>query len=761
MDYHTLRDTLTTYYHFVSKENVTPENVRGTDYKGPELLQRLDDHFHGHEQDDAYQLKAYQYQTIADGFEPIIFPQLPFYFEMGTKSAFSDGCPSAGRGLHPGGWTFMHNMDILTDHNSADFQLYTRRVKAMLYCICGPRIETMHFGFPYEAVLRNGLSGIYAQAKDALARATTDEERHFAESAMAGLEALRRVAKKFSEKATRMLDTATDERERHNLRAIASAAASVPWEKPTNFYEGLNTIAFLREATGALEGIGISALGRPDKYLYPLYRKSVADGMTETEASDLICKFLLIWDCRLDRDRPFVGGAEHELECTINLGGCDNDGRPIANELTRLFLDAYASLNCIYPKFQCRYSADSPQWYLERIATDICNGRANYLLANDDALIPALVHSGKTQADARKYLVSGCWDIFCDGLEHRPGGEYLNLIRPMEWALCGADRPDGGGFTCDEYGLAARSLDGSESFNTVYQTILYNIDQLVRAKVHDNNRGLELYTKAVPLPLYSACMGEPLVRLRDIHNGGVRYAPGSIYYVGFANLANALMAIRTVCFEKKGATLRTVMEALHRNWANDAALRTELMHAPYYCDGTPESEAFCRKLHEDLCDIAAKYKTVHGDPFDPAYLVYVEFKRWGAKSGATPDGRYAGDLFSHGIGPDRNRSISSFTKVVNGAASLGLTRVVNSIENLVLPAGGIRPDQMVHVIRAIGRSGLQSVHLNCVSREELLDAQIHPEGKEHLIVRVCGFSVKFTSMSKAWQDEFLSRNFLR
>jgi formate C-acetyltransferase len=40
-----------------------------------------------------------------------------------------------------------------------------------------------------------------------------------------------------------------------------------------------------------------------------------------------------------------------------------------------------------------------------------------------------------------------------------------------------------------------------------------------------------------------------------------------------------------------------------------------------------------------------------------------------------------------------------------------------------------------------------------------LDAQIHPEKYPDLIVRVTGFSAKFTSLSKEWQDEVITRNF--
>lgn len=757
MDYTDIRNRLTEYFKTFSRENAIRENVKNTSYKGYEIIDTLNKNFQFHKNDNSYQLKAYQYKTIAEGFEPTLFKDIPFYFEMGTKNSFSDG--TITRGEHPGAWTFSHNIDILTDNNSEEFEQYQLRKASKLYCICGPRIETMHYGFPYENVFEKGLSGIYEEAKNSLDSCTNDDESAFIKSALTGLEMFKLISEKFSEKAKKLLSCAKTTDEKKNLTIIAENASKVPWKKPTTFCQGLSTIAFLRDAAGSLEGIGISSLGRPDKYLYKLYKNDIKNGeLTKEEAYDLICKFLLIWDCRHDRDKTFLGGPEHELECTLELGGCDDDGTPIANELTLLFIDAYEELNCIYPKFQCRFSSKSPRWYIERISADICKGRSNYLLANDDTLIPALVKSGKSLEDARKYIVSGCWDIFCDGLEHRPGGEYLTLIKPMEWAFCGKDEKDMTGSSCSDYGINCTKLNGNETFEQVYAAILENIDKLVKVKTADNNRGLELFTKADPLPLYSICMKEPLKRRKDIHNGGAKYSPGSIYYVGFANLADSLMALKNVCYDKKQYKLTEVIDALKRNWDGCDEIRETLMKSPYFCDGSDKSEIFCKKLNDDLCKIASKYRTVTGDKFDCAYLVYVEFMHYGAVSGATPDGRFAGDMLSHGIGPGRNRQISSLTDIVNGAASIGLDKVVNSIVNIVVPSKGMTPNLMTDLIYAFGKSGLESIHLNCVSREELIEAQLHPEGKDHLIVRVCGFSAKFTSLSKKWQDEFINRN---
>ena len=49
------------------------------------------------------------------------------------------------------------------------------------------------------------------------------------------------------------------------------------------------------------------------------------------------------------------------------------------------------------------------------------------------------------------------------------------------------------------------------------------------------------------------------------------------------------------------------------------------------------------------------------------------------------------------------------------------------------------------------------VQYNVVDKETLLDAQIHPEKHQDLIVRVAGYSAFFNVLSKATQDDIIAR----
>ena len=88
----------------------------------------------------------------------------------------------------------------------------------------------------------------------------------------------------------------------------------------------------------------------------------------------------------------------------------------------------------------------------------------------------------------------------------------------------------------------------------------------------------------------------------------------------------------------------------------------------------------------------------------------------------------------------------------------GSQMAAGSVLNIMLPTR-IPLDRCVAFLRAVATTATASLQLNCVSKETLLDAQVHPENYPDLIVRVTGFSAKFVSLSKGWQDEIITRNF--
>ena len=201
-----------------------------------------------------------------------------------------------------------------------------------------------------------------------------------------------------------------------------------------------------------------------------------------------------------------------------------------------------------------------------------------------------------------------------------------------------------------------------------------------------------------------------------------------------------------------------MLEAVRVDWKQFDALRAEALAAPHFGDNSPESNELAKRIAAEIPVAIRDLTNERGGPFQPGFYSYGDIIDWAKVTRATPDGRRGGDFLCQGLTPSRYRH-NDITSVVNSVAAIDLSQYpANSVATVSLPLGSVDAVALEGLERAVAASGIGMLQLNCIDKAELLDAQIHPEQHQDLLVRLYGYSARFVNLNHEMQAEFLSRD---
>ena len=583
------------------------------------------------------------------------------------------------------------------------------------------RLDLSHTCPDWQSVLALGPKGLAERARARLKTAENDETRMFLSGVAEVYEALARECRRWAELAAAkgMADVA----------AVLRENAAHP---PRTFREALQW-ALVYDRAQEAEGEDVRSQGLFDRLFIDFYRADLAAGRETRESAK---RLVTDW---FDR----FWSQDHPNNKNITIGGCDAEGRPVWNELTELVVEVFYARNRINPKLTYRWGLRTPRAQLEKVTRCLAAGRTSIVFANDDVLAETFRRGGKTAAEIAEYVLIGCYEPGIGGHEVISSmAAEINLAKPVETVFAAPDLPA----TYADFAARYREALGR------------NVDAaLATARLAE-----EHWMDLNPSPLFSGSFADCLASGRDIAAGGCRHNQSGAVCLGLATAVDSLAAVKYLVDETKTVTMAELRDALKANWKGHEALRRKaLAAAPKWGNNDPRADAIGKQIYDFATARIRVQPNGHGGTFQAGFWSINRDRPFGAKTAATPDGRFAGATLSRNNIATDGCGREGTAALMRSNLTLDLAACPDGhILDVLLPRSLVRsPDaaaNLAAVIEVYFRHGGQCLHLNCFDVALLKDALAHPEKYADLQVRVCGWNARWNDLSDAERRHFIA-----
>ena len=488
-------------------------------------------------------------------------------------------------------------------------------------------------------------------------------------------------------------------------------------------------LAGIKENNGAA-----TSLGRTSTFLDIYIDRDLARGaITEAEAQELIDQFViklrLVRHLRTPDYNELFGGDPTWV--TESIGGISLDGKPLVTKTSFRILHTLTNLGTApEPNLTVLWSEHLPH-KCKRYCAKMSIATDSIQYENDDIMRPVY---------GDDYAIACCVSAMRVGKQMQFFGARCNLAKALLYAINGGvDEVKGGVIVPGIEPLAGEVLE--------YDKVRANYE-----KVLEYTAGLYADTMDIIHYMHDKYAYE--AGQMALHDTNVE----RIMAFGVAGLsvaADSLSAIRwprvRPVRNAQGIAVDFVIEGDFPKYGND--------------DDRADDEAvyIVRKFSSEL----KKHPLYRNAMHTLSVLTITSNVMYGKKTGATPDGRKAGEAFAPGANPMHGRDSHGALASLNSVAKLPYRDVcqdgVSNTFSIIPKALGwdeeSREVNLVSILDGYFQQGAHHLNVNVLNRELLLDAMDHPEKYPALTIRVSGYAVNFHRLSRAQQEEVVRRTF--
>ena len=577
------------------------------------------------------------------------------------------------------------------------------------------------------------------------------------------VDAIVAFARRHAAKARELAQGEKDAARRKELERIAKVCDRVPAHAPRDFWEALQAYWFVHLGVITEYNTWDSYNpGRLDQHLWPFYEKGLADGtLTKESARELLEAF---WVKFNNQPAPPKVGVTAEESGTytdfalINVGGLKEDGTDGVNELSYLILDVIEEMRILQPSSMVQISAKGPDAFLLRALKIVRTGFGQPSIFNTDAIVQELVRQGKSVVDARNGGASGCVEAGAFGKEAYILTGYFNLPKVFEITLANGVDPRTG----KRIGLETGDPAAFRTFDELFEAFRKQIRHFVDIKVRGSNVIEALYAKYLPAPFLSVLVDDCVKNGKDYHAGGARYNSNYIQGVGVGTITDVLSAIRWNVYDNGHFTMPELLAALKDNFAGHEALRQRVLNrTPKFGNDDDYADGLMQRVFEAYFEAVDGRPTPRGGTYRINLLPTTAHIYFGKMTGATADGRLAGDAVSEGVSPVQGADRKGPTAVVKSLGKMDHVRTGGTLLNQKFTPQLLADDTGLAGLKDLVRSYFRlmghHIQFNVVTADLLRTAQAQPEKYRDLIVRVAGYSDYFVDCSTELQNEIIHR----
>ncbi len=621
-------------------------------------------------------------------------------------------------------------------------------------------------------LIKVGWNGIRKEVDEAYAKLEKgtpryEEKKNFYEAAYIVLDGIAAWSNRYADLYAAEAAKAEDPDLKAELQRISDNCHWVATEAPRDFWEAIQLLHFgycltCIEANGHSVGYGRFDVVMKDAYDAGVQSREFCQELIE----NLFIKMRTLNKWR-DRFGIIFTSGTYYGGISLDVGGCDENGNDITNDLSYMVMDAFAHTRMPVPWLGVRFGKGTPREFKIKVFNVVRLGCGEPKIFNDEVMIPGMVDDGVPIELARQYMAVGCVEPTIPGYMHGwHDAGYISGPRIMQLALTdGIDWSTG-----KQIGARTGYLKDMESIEEVKNAVEEQWRFWVNNFVDCSQKIDEANMEFKRLPYLSLLYNDCIETGKDIVVGGARFNRSGPQFVGLGTCADIMATIEQLVFEEKVISGEELVKACMNNWTGYKEVYAYVNSDKVHHYGNDDD--YADKYAVWLCHLYTKLLKEHHlrrDPkgyFIPGLYSIAINVALGGECKATPDGRVDWEPCSDCLGAVHtyggSHDVSGPTAIAKSVSKIDQREATNGVilnwkfsPNTVSGESG--RDNLIDLIDVYFDLGGKQSQFNVITKETMLEAQKKPEDYRDLLVRVAGYSTYFTEMSPVLQDDLINR----